>query len=81
MSWATACKKSTSRSAKVLKVSLWAIGLLVVCLALWAGVKRASCAFYGWSMEREVQYKPFVGCAVKTSNGYVLRSELRSVAN
>ena len=54
---------------------------IAVGLALWSGAKRASCAFYGYSMEREVQYKPLVGCAVKTSNGWVLRSEIRSGAN
>lgn len=58
-------------------VSLVLAGVLtVIGLA-----NRAACSFYGYSMEREVQYKPLVGCAVKTSNGYVLRSELRSVAN
>ena len=66
------------------KLGLFLAGIIAViglCLAVWSVAKRASCTFYGYSMEREVQYKPFVGCAVKTSNGWVLRSELRSVAN
>jgi hypothetical protein len=63
------------------KIGLF-VSVAIVLIGVGYGlIQRGACSFYGWSMEREVQYKPLVGCAVKTSNGYVLRSELRSVAN
>lgn len=57
------------------------VTLLVAGLTIYGLAKRASCAFYGYSMDREVEYKAFVGCAVQTPAGWVLRSELRSVVN
>ena len=39
---------------------------------------RGACSYYGYQLDRETRYAPFVGCMVKTSNGWALRSELRT---
>lgn len=70
---------STRKACLVIGASLATV--LVVSLTVYGLAKRASCAFYGYSMGREVEYKAFVGCAVQTPAGWVLRSELRSVVN
>lgn len=41
-------------------------------------VNRADCSYYGYQLDRETRYAAFVGCMVKTSNGWALRSELRT---
>lgn len=42
-------------------------------------VNRGACSYYGYQLDRETRYAPFVGCMVKVSGSWVLRSELRAV--
>jgi hypothetical protein len=44
-----------------------------------SAVNRTQCWYYGYSLERDTQYRPFIGCTVKTANGWVPRGELRTV--
>ena len=41
-------------------------------------ISRATCSYYGYQTDRETRYAAFVGCMVKTPNGWALRSELRT---
>lgn len=42
------------------------------------GFDWATCAWYGQQTERDTRYAAFVGCMVKTTGGWVPRSELRT---
>lgn len=53
-----------------------AIAALVVIISSIAN--RGACSYYGYQLDRETRYAPFVGCMVKTSNGWALRNELRT---
>ncbi|MNG11525.1 hypothetical protein D3C84_950730 [compost metagenome] len=54
--------------------ALFALGLLINSLA-----NRGTCHYYGYQTDRETKYAAFVGCMVKFSGNWVLRSELRAV--
>lgn len=49
-------------------------GLLINSL-----INRSACSYYGYQTDRETKYAAFVGCMVKVSGNWVLRSELRAV--
>lgn len=53
-----------------------AVAALVVVIGSFTN--RGACSYYGYQLDRETRYAPFVGCMVKTSNGWALRSELRT---
>lgn len=54
--------------------------MVAIIVAINSGIRHASCAIYGNQTERDTRYSMFVGCMVKTSNGWVPRHELRSAA-
>lgn len=62
------------RRVLVLSAALFAAGLLINSLA-----NRATCSYYGYQTDRETRYAAFVGCMIKVSGNWVLRSELRTV--
>ncbi|WP_353742556.1 hypothetical protein WHX55_10900 [Pseudomonas fluorescens] len=66
----------STRLRKVLIISgaTFALGLLLNSLA-----NRGACSYYGYQTDRETKYAAFVGCMVKVSGSWVLRSELRAV--
>lgn len=41
-------------------------------------ISRVDCSYYGYQTDRETRYAAFVGCMVRTSSGWALRSELRT---
>lgn len=63
------------------KVIFLGLGSVLLCLALVIGtVNRGLCSWYGQQTERETRYSFLVGCMVKSANGWVPRSELRTAA-
>jgi len=62
------------RQALITFVVILALGLLINSL-----INRGGCSYYGYQTDRETKYAPFVGCMVKSSGNWVLRSELRVV--
>jgi hypothetical protein len=66
----------STRLRKVLIISgaTFALGVLLNSLA-----NRGACSYYGYQTDRETKYAAFVGCMVKVSGSWVLRSELRAV--
>lgn len=62
------------RQALIIFVVIFALGLLINSL-----INRGSCSYYGYQTDRETKYAAFVGCMVKVSGNWVLRSELRAV--
>ncbi len=62
------------RRALITLVVILALGLLINSL-----INRGGCSYYGYQTDRETKYAPFVGCMVKSSGSWVLRSELRVV--
>lgn len=62
------------RQALITLVGILALGLLINSL-----INRGGCSYYGYQTDRETKYAPFVGCMVKSSGNWVLRSELRVV--
>lgn len=58
--------------ALVVSIFLAAI-LLISYLVGWG-----KCEWYGYVTERDVKYSGSVGCMVKTSNGLIPRSEIRT---
>lgn len=62
------------RQALIIFVVIFALGLLINSL-----INRGGCSYYGYQTDRETKYAAFVGCMVKVSGNWVLRSELRAV--
>lgn len=62
------------RKALIIFAVIFAIGLLINSL-----INRGGCSYYGYQTDRETKYAAFVGCMVKVSGNWVLRSELRAV--
>ena len=62
------------------KVILLLLGIALTAWGIVYGYNSGKCALYGSSTERETRYSGFVGCMVKTSNGWVPRTELRTAA-
>lgn len=62
------------RQLLIMSGAIFALGLLINSLA-----NRGACAYYGYQTDREIKYAAFVGCMVKVSGSWVLRSELRAV--
>lgn len=61
--------------ASVIVIMLAFLLLMIIVAAV---ANRASCAWYGYQTERDTRYAAFVGCMVKTSSGWVPRTELRT---
>ena len=60
------------------RAAVWAGAVIIALALLNSGARRASCAYYGWQLDRETRYVAFVGCTVHTTyNGWVPRNELR----
>lgn len=59
-------------------VILIMMAFLAVLIVISAVLNRASCEWYGYQTERETRYAAFVGCMVKSHNGWVPRAEIRS---
>lgn len=53
-------------------------GISLTALAVTAFVHWGSCQWYGYQTERQTKFAPYVGCMVKTSSGWVPRTELRT---
>lgn len=53
-------------------------GAVAALVVIGSITNRGACSYYGYQLDRETRYAPFVGCMVKTSNGWALRSELRT---
>ncbi|UVM07032.1 hypothetical protein [Pseudomonas laurylsulfatiphila] len=62
------------RKLLIISGALFALGLLINSLT-----NRGTCSYYGFQTDRETKYAAFVGCMVKVSGNWVLRSELRAV--
>lgn len=62
------------RTRRLLIIAGAASALVVIISSI---ANRGACSYYGYQLDRETRYAPFVGCMVKTSNGWALRSELR----
>ncbi|NWB92298.1 hypothetical protein [Pseudomonas agarici] len=62
------------RQALISFMAIFAVGLLINSL-----INRGGCSYYGYQTDRETKYAAFVGCMVKVSGNWVLRSELRAV--
>lgn len=56
-----------------------AVGLFALAVIINSVVERSICSYYGYQTDRETRYAAFVGCMVKASDSWVLRSELRAV--
>ena len=54
------------------------VGLCIAAMAVTAALNWGSCQWYGYQTERQVKFAPYVGCMVKTTAGWVPRSELRT---
>ncbi|WP_256591240.1 hypothetical protein [Pseudomonas sp. HMWF006] len=66
--------------SKRLRQALIILGVLLVAgLLISSIIKRGVCSYYGYQTDRETKYAPFVGCMVKASGNWVLRSELRAI--
>lgn len=57
--------------AAVASVAL--VGLIVTAFVNWG-----TCQWYGYQTERQTRFAPYVGCLIKTANGWVPRNELRT---
>jgi hypothetical protein len=62
------------RKLLIISGAIFALGLLINSLT-----NRGGCSCYGYQTDRETKYAAFVGCMVKVSGNWVLRSELRAV--
>jgi hypothetical protein len=62
------------RQVLIISGALFALGILINSIA-----SRGACSYYGYQTDRETKYAAFVGCMVKVSGNWVLRSELRAV--
>lgn len=65
--------KQRTRQLLIISGAVFALVVIVSSVA-----NRGACSYYGYQLDRETRYAPFVGCMVKTSNGWALRSELRT---
>jgi hypothetical protein len=65
--------KQRTRRLLIIAVAIFALVVIISSIA-----NRGACSYYGYQLDRETRYAPFVGCMVKTSNGWALRSELRT---
>ncbi|WP_260455578.1 hypothetical protein [Pseudomonas baetica] len=63
------------RTRRSLIIAGAVIALVVI---IYSVVNRGACSYYGYQTDRETRYAAFVGCMVKTSSGWALRSELRT---
>lgn len=63
------------RTRRLLIIAGAASAMVVIISSI---ANRGACSYYGYQLDRETRYAPFVGCMVKTSNGWALRSELRT---
>lgn len=63
------------RTRQLLIIAGAASALVVIISSI---ANRGACSYYGYQLDRETRYAPFVGCMVKTSSGWTLRSELRT---
>lgn len=63
------------RTRRLLIIAGAASALVVIISSI---ANRGACSYYGYQLDRETRYAPFVGCMVRTSNGWALRSELRT---
>ncbi|MBA1200493.1 hypothetical protein G7009_01575 [Pseudomonas capeferrum] len=64
---------------KATMAGMFAIALVAALLWLiLRAVDWGLCSWYGTQTERETRFAAFVGCMVKTSSGWVPRSELRT---
>ena len=66
--------RQRSRQALIISVAVIALAFIVSSL-----INRGICSYYGYQTDRETKYAAFVGCMVKVSGNWVLRSELRAV--
>lgn len=62
------------RQVLIFSGAIFALGLIINSLA-----NRGACSYYGYQTDRQTKYAAFVGCMVKVSGNWVLRSELRAV--
>jgi len=65
--------KQRARRLLIIAVAIFALVVIISSIA-----NRGACSYYGYQLDRETRYAPFVGCMVKTSNGWGLSSELRT---
>jgi len=65
--------KQRTRRLLIIAVAIFALVVIISSIA-----NRGACSYYGYQLDRETRYAPFAGCMVKTSNGWALRSELRT---
>lgn len=65
--------KQRTRRLLIIAVAIFALVVIISSIA-----NRGACSYYGYQLDRETRYAPFVGCMVRTSNGWALRSELRT---
>ena len=61
------------------KALLILLALILGGMLLSSVAPRATCSYYGFQTDRETRYAAFVGCMVKVSDNWGLRSELRAV--
>ena len=61
------------------KALLILLTLILGGMLLSSVASRATCSYYGFQTDRETRYAAFVGCMVKVSDNWVLRSELRAI--
>lgn len=66
-------------STRLRKVLIIAGATFTLGLLLNSVANRGACSYYGYQTDRETKYAAFVGCMVKASGSWVLRSELRAV--
>lgn len=65
--------KQRTRRLLIIAVAIFALVVIISSIA-----NRGACSYYEYQLDRETRYAPFVGCMVRTSNGWALRSELRT---
>lgn len=70
--------KDWARRNMAASVIIIMLAFLATMMLMTAVINRASCEWYGYQTERETRYAAFVGCMVKSHNGWVPRAEIRS---
>jgi len=60
-------------------VAFGVVMLILVIILIGRLISWGACELYGLQTEREVRYATFVGCMVKTKDGWFPKNELRVI--
>lgn len=61
------------------RIALVVVGVALCAALMAAAWNRGMCAYTGWQLDRDTRYAAFVGCVVRTADGWLPLKQVRDI--